>query len=612
LANQEAYQKFERHEVSAVIDLIILFYAETNICPLSYCAIVLILGPGELLHIGKGRFHAFRKLTAESLGVDDCHFDLRRDLHAKLQGKGVAVEELLNISLAWDWSYMGVTPEGINREIVSTLEFAFRNRGLSKPKQSLAIPKMSLIANCDAAISYLDANSTPFKITIGTVDEAKKKSNLIMLKGLLPSLDFVVGIEQYAYDLAATSGTESFHRNFWPNSWENSLAFPLDPFGNADYFCKICYQELPNAYMHCDGCENLLEKDFNVCIECHSELMHQRFVGMCTRFPEKINDHDSALNHTGHFAAKKGTCKCEDAKECASCHGCHKCSCTCHNTFALHQRMWDNEKLSYVLAKAKHIVGDDKVEYFDDVEHRLWQALESRPVREPKKVSALHTPSQKRRRTVDLRTSSVFKDLDYFEVKPYHCTETGTAPTSHLDISRAAMAFTAPLSGFVSPFLGGTRFEAMSVSQLEEFLSKPITVMDGSELAGTVLTKNDEVQLYRNWIDCNKVEYLSTKDLICFSQREYDIMAFAVLQIREKRIYPGADPKQLFSSLWGKLACDLIPYRNRKYLQDKFYIHKGTKNNFVDTLKSSLANVEFCEHLATRVAPLFDFVINKT
>jgi hypothetical protein len=615
LANEDAYEKVEQHEVSSAADLITLLNAEANICLFSYCAIVLILGPGELLHIGKGRFHAFRKLSAESLGVDDCHFDLRNEIHAKLRGNGEVVEQLLNVSLAWDWSYAGVTPEGINREMASTLEFALRNRNRSQPKQSLAIPKMSLIATCNEAISYLEsADTTLFDITIGKVDEAKKKENYDTLKGLYPTLDFVIRMEQEVYDLAVTAGRDIFHRDFWPNSWENSLAFPLDPFGNSDYFCKICYQELPNAYMHCNGCEDLLLKDLNVCTECHSGLMHERFIGMSTRSQSQ----NSALNHTGHFKAKKHkACKCEDTTNCVFCKGCCECSCTCHKNFSLHQRMWDNEKLSYVLAKAKNIVGDDKVEHFDEVEHRLRQALESRPLREhSKNMPAVRTPSQERRREGNsLAPPSL--NVQHFEVKPYHCIETGTAPTSHLDVSRAAMTFTAPLSGSVSPFTGGAKFEAMTISKLEDFLSivaESITATDGdsiSELAGTALTKNDAVQLYRNFIDCNKVQYLTAKNFIHFTPREHDIIAFAVLQAREERCIPGLEPTASFTSFWGGFACDLIPYRPRKNLLDKFYIRNTSNSNLADKLKSLLANKEYREHLEKRIAPLFDFVIGQ-
>jgi hypothetical protein len=275
--------------------------------------------------------------------------------------------------------------------------------------------------------------------------------------------------------------------------------------------------------------------------------------------------------------------------------------------------MWNNDKLSYVLANAKYIVGGDKVQYVDEVEHRLLQALESRPVVEHKKMPALNTPSQKRRRK-EYIFGSPSNALEHFVVKPYHCTETGTAPTSHLDISRAAMAFTAPLTGFVAPFTGGTKFEVMSILQLEEFLSKPITATDGdtiSELAGTVLTKNDAVQLYRNFVDCEKVEYMLTKGFIHFTQREHDIIAFAVLQIREKRSLPDFGAKQSLVSVWGGLASVLIPYRHRKNFIDKFYVRQHLKNNLVDKLESSLANDEYREHLEKRVAPLFDFVISK-
>ena len=32
--------------------------------------------------------------------------------------------------------------------------------------------------------------------------------------------------------------------------------------------------EIANVYMHCAGCENLLHKDLNICVECYSQDLH--------------------------------------------------------------------------------------------------------------------------------------------------------------------------------------------------------------------------------------------------------------------------------------------------------------------------------------------------
>ena len=38
-------------------------------------------------------------------------------------------------------------------------------------------------------------------------------------------------------------------------------------YGDCGFVCKLCKEELSNVYMHCDGCEKLLNKDFNICQE---------------------------------------------------------------------------------------------------------------------------------------------------------------------------------------------------------------------------------------------------------------------------------------------------------------------------------------------------------
>jgi hypothetical protein len=90
--------------------------------------------------------------------------------------------------------------------------------------------------------------------------------NREIVRGLLPALEYVVSVEQETYARSQTTAVISDR----PNSWENPLAFPLDPFG-SDYSCKVCLQELANIYLHCNGCENLLQKDFNICPECHED-----------------------------------------------------------------------------------------------------------------------------------------------------------------------------------------------------------------------------------------------------------------------------------------------------------------------------------------------------
>ena len=101
---------------------------------MGYCPSVFILKPGQMVHINKGRLHAFRKLSTSSLYVTDCHHDLRQNLQ-----ESIGNTEQLCFSIAWDWMFKGVTSEGINREISSILECVRLNSAHNL--QSLAIPE---------------------------------------------------------------------------------------------------------------------------------------------------------------------------------------------------------------------------------------------------------------------------------------------------------------------------------------------------------------------------------------------------------------------------------------------------------------------------------------
>ena len=70
----------------------------------SYCPTVLILKPGQLLHINKNRLHMFRKMTFESISTVDCHYQLRRQMIAELKEMAPDLKTApLCISIAWDW-----------------------------------------------------------------------------------------------------------------------------------------------------------------------------------------------------------------------------------------------------------------------------------------------------------------------------------------------------------------------------------------------------------------------------------------------------------------------------------------------------------------------------
>lgn len=312
-----------------------------------------MLGPGEHLHIGKGRFHAFRKLGMEPLVKDDCHSSLRKDVLRKKKARGkrgnIEFKNMVNFSIAWDWSFPGHTVEGINREMTSALEAAFRNRNFVPPKQSLGIPKLCLLKQCVQSESHLSA---------GKPADPQFHHNL--LRGLLPTLEFVVGGEMC---VVVEAGAQKL-----PHTSENLAVFPVDPYDNAGYSCRVCNHELSNTYMHCWGCEHLLQKDFNVCIQCYKLGKHRTFEVMNVNVVER----NSAFNHTGTFGASRAhRGSCDERKLCPKCKHGQDCCCTCHSNFSREQRFFSNDGLLNLLSATRKIVGTQNIPFYDEVSPRL-------------------------------------------------------------------------------------------------------------------------------------------------------------------------------------------------------------------------------------------------
>jgi hypothetical protein len=251
---------------------------------------VFILKPGQFVHINKGRLHAFRKLSPTLLPEYDCHAKMREELLHKINRKQLPLSSIC-ISIAWDWTYRGFTAEAMNREISSMMECAALNR--EHRTLSLAIPETSLLHTAKAflarakgmaeqpAVNQLDLQKHLLEFDSST-SLLKNCNNSAMflesepktvLRGILPSLTHLVARHKADVNKATViADTANYGENHQkisiskrPDSWENPQVFSVDPYGN-DFFCKLCSDELSNIYMHCDGCESILNKDFNICV----------------------------------------------------------------------------------------------------------------------------------------------------------------------------------------------------------------------------------------------------------------------------------------------------------------------------------------------------------
>ena len=376
--------------------------------PYRYCPTVCVVKPGQLIHINKGRLHAFRKMSNGKLPENDCHYEMREQIKRE---ENLQREEIC-ISLAWDWMFRGVTAEGINREICSVLECTILNR--KHGKVSLAIPELSLLQmarvfpSCGARV--------PADVDTMLGCRMMKKSSVCraikcplteardVLRGMLPGLEYVVG-----HHLTVMGSAENRSRLTGrgervtvakrPNAHENPNLFPVDPYGSHDFNCKLCSKELANVYFHCDGCEVILSKDFNICQECHAE---KKFMHMIQMHPLNKRRH-STINHTGKSVLfcpcvclvwigailtgractalssilnlivicfsgnmnydRRSRCPCKKGPVCNHCGYCAGCSCRCHTWFTLHNRFFDKDAEEALLERVqKQVEVDRKVE----------------------------------------------------------------------------------------------------------------------------------------------------------------------------------------------------------------------------------------------------------
>ena len=98
-----------------------------------------------------------------------------------------------------------------------------------------------------------------------------------------------------------------------PESQFNPLTRPIDPFGN-DYTCMICDRELANNYFHCEGCKELLLKEYKICDKCFTE---EKFKCNTALNDDKLFDWASNFHHIGKvprndasLVEEKGTFPC--------------------------------------------------------------------------------------------------------------------------------------------------------------------------------------------------------------------------------------------------------------------------------------------------------------
>lgn len=260
--------------------------------------------------------------------------------------------------------FAGVTAEGINRELAYTLESAAlcRQHGV----RALAPIELGVLALLQGlgleADNQLDMPFLPGVALPG--EDTASQNRLTLLRGMLPSIRHVVEMNIDAESYLRSLPKKALAFADTPDMSCNMETSSVDPRAN-DFYCKLCWAELSNIYLHCNGCENLLNSDFNVCVSCFQKQRHTTF----HQINKKIDAKLTFFNHVNTTMAKKCNGSC--VSECLKCKGCPSCKCKCHSKFTVHYRTILVRDAVSLLDKLDNEVQSNRVSYHSETVTRL-------------------------------------------------------------------------------------------------------------------------------------------------------------------------------------------------------------------------------------------------
>jgi hypothetical protein len=271
--------------------------------------------------------------------------------------------------------FLGTYSQGINREVATILESAGRIR-TRKGAKTLAIVEASVFAMAEDV-----GRDSPI--------ENEEPSQEIIARGLLPSLEVLVKRAtgpiqlvnattlcqelQSNQNAALLYGVELVATNRIPDADQYPCA--TDPYGN-DYVCKLCDKELSNQYFHCEGCETLLKKDYNICRDCFDTGAFLRFTEMRDDAPKMFCDYHHTGQTVNFHASNRCSCPCRQGfclgcKESSSISLCRNCSCKCHKKFSVRYRFRNDEAAIELLWNVKRFAGEEMMPYYRETVERI-------------------------------------------------------------------------------------------------------------------------------------------------------------------------------------------------------------------------------------------------
>jgi hypothetical protein len=279
-----------------------------------------VLSPGELLHINKGRLHCFMKAFAPPTPTP-------RPARA---GTACNPPETPALSIAWDWVNIGV--EGTCDEVSYSLERSAENRteGLS----SLARPETCLIK----MLLKMKLEDVPPRL----LEDMKRILTRQTTWCSLPTQGGGLTVMQVTDEDVEVHEDPSFEKLKEPVNWKRACM----PVPIADSFlCAVCYMELSNVYFQCGGCRALLNHNFLVCGFCYKAGKHKGWKTLQHSFSPQFQ---SSMNHIVNSSPSKWLCGACDLL-CQQCKKCVKCQCFCHTKFVLRFRFLHSAALQVKL-----------------------------------------------------------------------------------------------------------------------------------------------------------------------------------------------------------------------------------------------------------------------